>query len=358
VIGSLYCGKLIQRVGHIRTFLALGAIASTAPLLHLLVMEPIAWVTARAVTGVCFAGLFIVVESWLNSSATDETRGQILSVYAMTGLLAGVAGQLLLPATDAAGFRPFCIVAIIIALALVPIALTRAVAPAQEGGGTRLSLRQLYRQSAFGVVAACLCGVTTSVFFTLGPIFAQGRGLDTRGIAAFMASGTLGGFVMAWPLGWLSDRLDRRLVIIGAAVTASATLAILMRLVPDEATRWLLYLCAGIIGGTIIPTYSVVMADVNDSVGEREFVAASGGLLITQGVGATVGPLLAGLAMAAWQHGLAYTLIAAQMLMAGFGVYRLKRRPAPAGLSKAPFQVEPPIPVGTALASAHSNRRM
>ena len=129
VIGSLYCGKLIQRVGHIRAFLALGAIASIAPLLHLLVMDPIAWVMARGLTGFCFAGLFIVVESWLNSAATDKTRGQILSVYAMTGLLAGIVGQLLLPATDPAGFRPFCLVAIIIALALVPIALTRARGP-------------------------------------------------------------------------------------------------------------------------------------------------------------------------------------------------------------------------------------
>ena len=294
VIGSLRCGKLIQSVGHIRAFVALGAIASTAPLLHLLVMDPIAWVVARALTGFCFAGLFIVVESWLNSAATDETRGQILSVYAMTGLLAGIVGQLLLPATDPAGFRPFCIIAIIIAFALVPIALTRAVAPTHDDGGARISLRGLYRQSPFGLVAAFLCGVTTSAFFTLGPIFAQRRGLDTGGVAAFMASGTLGGFLMAWPLGWLSDRLDRRLVIIGAAVTATATLVIMMALVPDEASRWILYLCAGIFGGTIVPTYSVVMAHVNDSVGEGEFVAASGGLLIMQGVGAAAGPLLGG----------------------------------------------------------------
>ena len=129
VIGSLYGGKLIQRVGHIRTFLALGAIASTAPLLHLLIMQPTAWVATRAVTGFCFAGLFIVVESWLNSSATDKTRGQILSVYAMTGLLAGIVGQLLLPATDAMGFRPFCIVAIISASAGMASMNARIIAP-------------------------------------------------------------------------------------------------------------------------------------------------------------------------------------------------------------------------------------
>jgi len=355
VIGSLYCGKLIQRVGHIRAFLALGAIASIAPLLHLLIMDPIAWVLARGLTGVCFAGLFIVVESWLNSAATDETRGQILSVYAMTGLLSGIVGQLLLPATDTAGFKPFCIVAIIIALALVPIALTRAVAPTHEGGGARISLKGLYRQSPFGLVAASLCGVTASAFFTLGPIFAQRRGLDTGGIAAFMASGTLGGFLMAWPLGWLSDRLDRRLVIIGAAVTAAATLSIMMALVPDEATRWMLYLCAGVFGGTIIPTYSIVMAHVNDAVGEGEFVAASGGLLIMQGVGAVIGPLLAGFVMSTFEQGLGYTLIVTQLLMAVFGVYRLTRKAAPPEMHKGTFVIEPSVPVGTALGSAHSS---
>jgi len=356
VIGSLYSGKLILRVGHIRAFLALGAIASTAPLLHLLVLDPIAWMAARALTGFCFAGLFIVVESWLNSAATGETRGQILSVYAMTGLLAGIIGQLLLSATDTTGFKPFCIVAIIIALALVPIALTKAVAPTHEGGGARINLIGLYRQSPFGLVAASLCGVTTSAFFTLGPILAQRRGLDTGGIAVFMASGTLGGFLMAWPLGWLSDRLDRRLVIIGAAITAAVTLGVMIALVPDEATRWLLYLCAAIFGGTIIPTYSVVMAHVNDAVGEGEFVAASGGLLIMQGVGAVAGPLIAGFAMSASELGFAYTVIATQLLMAAFGLYRLRCRAAPPELHKGNFVIEPSVPVGTALSSAHSQR--
>src|SRR6266478_8574508 len=337
VIGSLRCGKLIQRVGHIRAFLALGAIASTAPLLHLLVMDPTAWVVARTLTGFCFAGLFIVVESWLNSAATDETRGQIMSVYAMTGLLAGIVGQLLLPTTDPAGFRPFCVVAIIIAFALVPIALTRAVAPAHEGEAARISLRALYQQSPFGLVAAFLCGVTASAFFTLGPIFAQRRGLDTAGVAAFMASGTLGGFLMAWPVDWLSDRFDRRFVIIGAALTATASLFTMMALVPDEPSGWILYLCVAIFGGTIVPTYSVVMAHVNDAVGEGEFVAASGGLLIMQGAGAAAGPLLAGFAMSASKHGLAYTLIVTQILLAVFGVYRSTRRAAPAEMHKGAF---------------------
>jgi MFS family permease len=352
VIGSLRCGRWIQKIGHIRAFLALGAIASTAPLMHLLAIHPIFWVVARALTGFCFAGLFMVVESWLNSAATEQTRGKILSVYGMTGLLAGIVGQLLLPAANPAGFRPFCTITIIIAIASVPIALTRAVAPTQEGAGPRINLRQLYRQSPFGLVAAFLCGVTTSAFFTLGPIFAQRRGLDTAGVAVFMACGTLGGFLLTWPLGWLSDRLDRRLAIIGAAITAAVTLLIIVGVAPKQAPRWIIYLCVAIFGGTIIPTYSVVMAHVNDSVGEGEFVAASGGLLIVQGAGAVAGPIIAGFAMSVLPRGLSDTILTAQILMAAFGVYRMRSRAAPPALHKGNFQVEPAVPVSTTLESA------
>jgi MFS family permease len=354
VIGSLRCGKVIESVGHIRAFVAFGAIAATAPLVHLLLVDPISWVVARALTGFCFAGLFIVVESWLNSAATDQTRGKILSVYGMTGLLAGIVGQLLLPATNPGGFRPFCIITIIIAIALVPIALTRAVAPASEGGGARINLTTLFRQTPFGLVAAFLCGVTTSGFFALGPIFAQRRGLDTAGVAIFMACGTLGGFLFTWPLGWLSDRLDRRLVIIGAAIVAAATLLTIVALVPNEAPHWILYLCVAIFGGTIVPTYSVVMAHVNDSVGEGEFVAASGGLLIAQGAGAVFGPIVAGLAMSIWERGLSVTLITAQLLIAAFGLYRLGRRAAPPEKHKGTFVVEPAVPVATRFEAAQS----
>jgi MFS family permease len=213
IIGSL---RVIRRVGHIRTFAAFGAIASTAPLVHLLVVDLFVWIAARALTGFCFAGMFIVVESWLNAGAISENRGQILSIYGMTGLLAGIGGQLLLPATDPAGFKPFCIIACIISVALVPIALTQGAAPAPPGEGSHVSLSRLYRESPLGVAAGFLSGVTTGAFFTLGPIFAELRGLSTGQIAVFMASGTLGGFLAAWTLGLLSDRYDRRLVIIGA----------------------------------------------------------------------------------------------------------------------------------------------
>jgi MFS family permease len=355
VIGSLCGGGLIRRVGHIRTFAALGAIASTAPLLHLLVIDPGVWVLARALTGFCFAGLFIVVESWLNGVATIETRGQILSVYGMTGLMAGIGGQLLLPATGPAGFVPFCLIAIILAYALVPIVLSRSAAPVMTADdAARIDVLKLNRQAPFGVVAAFLSGATSSAFFSLGPLFAQQRGLDTGEIAIFMASGTLGGFLMAWPLGWLSDRLDRRLVIICAAAVAAIGLLVMMAILPRGAYAWKLYLCVAVFGATIIPTYSIIIAHVNDAVAEAEFVAAAGGLLLVQGIGAVVGPLIAGLAMSASPRGLSYTLAAAQILIAVWGVYRLTKRSAPPDQHKGHFLVEPTVPVGTALAPAHS----
>jgi MFS family permease len=204
-------------------------------------------------------------------------------------------------------------------------------------------------------VAAFLCGMTSSAFFTLGPIFAQRRGLDTGELAVFMASGTLSGFLMAWPLGWLSDRFDRRLVIIGAAITAAMTLLTMIALVPDNASPWMLYLCIALFGGTIVPTYSVVIAHVNDAVAEDEFVAAAGGLLLVQGTGAAVGPVIAGFAMSALPRGLAYTLIATQILIAAWGAYRVTRRAARPEMHKRTFGLEPPVPVGTALeAGGHS----
>jgi MFS family permease len=357
VVGSLRGGRLISRVGHIRTFAALAAIACTAALLHLLVIHPVAWVLTRALTGFCFAGLFMVVESWLNGAARPEIRGQILSVYSMTGLVAGVAGQMLLPIADPAGFRPFCIVASIIGIALVPIALTRAPVPGHVSSVARVSPAALYRKSPFGVVAAFLCGVTTGAFFTLGPVFAQRRGLDTAEIAAFMACGTLGGFVMSWPLGWLSDRLDRRVVITAAAITAAATLLIMIAVVPDDAPVGVLELCVALFGGTIMPTYSIVIAHVNDAVGRSEFVAASGGLLILQGAGAAVGPLIGGAAMSLFPHGLSDVLIAAQLLIAIWGLYRMTRRASPREADKFPFAVEPPVPVGIALEQDHAAMR-
>jgi MFS family permease len=356
VLGSLRSGVLIRRVGHTRVFAALASVSSAAPLLHLMHVDPVVWTIERALTGFCFAGLFMVVESWLNSASNSGIRGQVLSLYGMIGLVAGISGQMLLPTYDPAGFQLFSIVSIIISLALVPVTLSRASAPPTATGEVRIDLLRLYRQSPFGVVAAFLCGICAGSFFSLGPVLAQRIGLDGAGTAMFMAIGTLGGFVMTWPLGWLSDRIDRRGLIVGMSITAAAVLIGFVTLLPEGLPAWAIFIVVAVFGAIVIPTYSIVIAHVNDFVRTGEFVAASGGLLILQGMGAASGPLIAGAAMSRFgPTGLVYTTIAAQVLMALWGLHRISRRAAPSVEEKGQFAVMPAVPVGTALTSAPEN---
>lgn len=159
---------------------------------------------------------------------------------------------------------------------------------------------------------------------------------------------------MAWPLGWLSDRLDRRLVVIGASIIAATMLLGMVAIVPHGAYSSVLYLCVALFGATIVPIYSIIIAHVSDVVAKEELVAALGGLLLLNGIGATVGPVIAGFAMSVTPRGLPYTIVVAQTLIALWGVYNLSRRAAPAAAHKGHFLVEPPVPVGTTLAPAHS----
>lgn len=351
VIGSLWAGSLIRAVGQTRTFAALASLASTAALLHLMFVDPIAWVVFRTMTGFCFAGLFMSVESWLNGAATPAVRGQILGLYSMTGLIAGVAGQLLLPVADPAGFMLFCLASVIISLALVPVALSRSTAPNLGGEQAGLDLRRLYRQSPFGLVAAFLCGITTGAFFALGPYYAQQLDFSQTQIAIFMAAATLGAFATTWPLGWISDRMDRRIVIILIALVSSLILGATVLTVPDRLPPLVVYALVFAFGGLVLPTYSIVVAYVNDAVTPQEFVAVSGGLLIVQGTGMATGPILGGFAMSyLGNNGLAWLIVAAQGLIALWGAYRMTRRAAPE--EKEQFHPTPVTQVGTQLIEA------
>jgi MFS family permease len=357
VLGSLWAGTLIQEVGQTRTFAALASLASAAALLHLMFVDSLAWVFFRMLTGFCFAGLFMAVESWLNGAASPSIRGQILGFYSMTGLIAGVCGQLLLPVADPAGYTLFCIASVIISIALVPVALSRSPAPAGLAEKARADLRRLYAQSPFGLVAAFLCGINTGAFFALGPYYAQGQGLSAAGIASFMACATLGAFLTTWPLGWLSDRMDRRILVIWVALISALLLVIMFMMLPDERLPpSLLYVLVFAFGGLVLPIYGVVVAHVNDAVSPSEFVAASGGLLLVQGTGMATGPLLGGLIMSAFgDGGLGWLIICAQFLVAAWGAYRMTRRRSMPG--REHFQPMTVSPVGTQLieASQHAS---
>ncbi|MEK9662905.1 MAG: MFS transporter, partial [Alphaproteobacteria bacterium] len=207
----------INRVGHIRTFAVLASIASASALIHALYVTPLTWSVLRIVTGFCLAGLYMVIESWLNGRVDNRRRGAMLAVYMIVNFGGAAAGQQLLRIADPAGFELFVISSVLISLALVPVALTTSVAPAPVVTG-RLNLIALYRMSPLGAVVTFAAGLSNAAFWGLAPLFGLSIGLGTGEIATLMSVIILGGIALQWPTGWLSDRFDRRHVI--ALVTA------------------------------------------------------------------------------------------------------------------------------------------
>lgn len=216
VAGSIWCPRLIDQAGHIRVFAALASIASAATLTHALTIEPTSWTFLRALNGACYAGLGIVTESWLNGHAAPGRRGQLLAIYGVVTMGAWAASQLLLNLADPAGFVLFCLVSVLLSLALVPIALTRAAVPV-TADQSRVSLKKLYTISPLGFAGCLLTGLAMSAFWGMGPTFAQQIGLNNIHLSLFMAAPIVGAVVLQWPLGWVSDQIDRRGVIAGVA---------------------------------------------------------------------------------------------------------------------------------------------
>ncbi|MFT5390786.1 MAG: MFS family permease [Gammaproteobacteria bacterium] len=289
-VGCVLGPKLVKKVGHIRAFSAMTAAAAVAPLIHGLTVLPIAWFVFRGLSGFCFAVLYIVIESWLNERSTKESRGLVLAAYMVINLTLTTAGQMLLPIYDPAEMALFAIVAILVSLAAIPIAVTGNIAPAPIAS-TKLVLKKLYDVSPVGVLGCCAVGFANSAFWALGPMFASTNKLDTTGIALFMSATVIGGALGQWPLGYLSDRIDRRKVIILAAslsVTASA-----MLVVRPLGTDMGLFLMAGVWGAAAFPLYSLTIAHANDFAEPEEFVQVSSGLLLVYSGGAVLGPIVA-----------------------------------------------------------------
>lgn len=324
-VGSFFAPPLIERAGHTRAFAALASIASAAALVHLLVIEPWTWIAVRTLTGFCFAGLIIIVESWLNGSTDSRHRGRLLAVYSMVGLAAGAVGQLLLSTASPGGYELFVLISIILSLSLVPVMVSKATAPLPEARQQRPSVVQLYRTSAFGCVGALFTGMTIGGFFGLAPLFTQRIGFDRDEIALAMSAATLGALALQWPLGWLSDVVNRRMVVI--SMTGCAAVICLVAAQLGEPAIGLALGVFFALGGILLPSHSLLVAHINDHAGGGELVQTSGGLVLVNGTGAALGPVLGGLALESLgTGGLFYFLALAQAAIALFGLYRLTRR--------------------------------
>lgn len=323
-LGCLTGPALISRVGHIRTYLAFVAVTSIAALVHALAAETWIWWLMRATTGFSFSVLFIVIESWLNERSDNTTRGSIMSIYMVINLTVLMLGQMMLTLDDPRSFSLFSIAAILFSLAALPVAMTSAQSP-DPIPMVRPHLLRLYRLSPVGSIGCFAVGLANGAFWSIGPIFAMDRGLDTQGIALFMSAVVLGGAIGQWPLGRLSDVIDRRRVILAACIGAGLSGLMLARGVSDD--RLMLYALGFLFGAFSLPLYALTVAHANDLTAPGDYVATSSSLLLLLGIGSSIGPILSSLidTLSPRNELFLYTC-AIHALLSAFVVWRTTRR--------------------------------
>ena len=324
--GARFAVRVVAAVGHIRAFAAFASVMSISALAHVLLIDPIAWFMLRFMAGFCMAGMIMVTESWLNERATNQSRGQVLALYMITNYFAAGCGQYLLPLADPSQFQLFSVASIIFSLALVPVLLTRATAP-MPVQPERIKIAELYRVSPFGFIGAFCAGMVNSTFYGMAPVFAHGIGLSLGETSTFMASVIFGGLLLQWPIGRLSDRIDRRKILIGVALATSiACLGIV--LAADEAHA-LLFVAGAAYGGLSFTVYSLSAAHANDFSEPERLVQTAGGLLIAYGIGASGGPIVAaGLMGQIGPTGMFWYSAFITGTLGIFGLYRMRRRAA------------------------------
>lgn len=326
LIGSRRATVLIARVGHVRVFAALGSLISAAFILYGAAPYAWAWVLLRVLVGYSFAGVYVVAESWLNNAATNETRGQALSLYMIVQMVGIISAQGLVNLGDPGGYGLFVVMSVLVSVAFLPILLSGGMAPPFQTTKP-MSLRQLFRISPLGCIGTFLLGGVFAAIFGMASVFGTQAGMSVKQISVFVAAIYLGGLVFQYPIGWMSDRMDRRVLIMGlTAAGAVATLA-----GGFVAESYLVTLLLGIvIGGVANPLYSLIIAYTNDFLQPSDMAAASGGLLFINGLGAMTGPILIGAAMTRFGAGAFFAYVGLLFaLIALYALYRMSKRSTP-----------------------------
>ncbi|MEM6465184.1 MAG: MFS transporter, partial [Pseudomonadota bacterium] len=296
LVGSRAAPWMIKRVGHVRVFAALGSLTSALFILFPVLPDPIAWSLMRFGVGICFSGIYVVAESWLNNSATNETRGQALSLYVIVQMVGIVVAQSIISLADPAGWTLFVLMSVAVSVAFLPILLDVSPAPMFETTKP-MSLSELYQVSPLGMVGIFFLGTIFSALFGMGSVYGTERGLSVTDISIFMGAIFVGGMILQYPIGWVSDRMDRRRLIIG--ITGLGAISMVLGGFMTES-RWVVFGLAFLAGGLANPLYSLLIAYTNDFLEHEDMAAASGGLIFANGVGAVSGPFLVGLVMNAF----------------------------------------------------------
>ena len=334
LISAVLTPRLVRSVGHVRTFAGLASTASTAVLLFPLWVEPVFWFLLRVATGLCVSGMFIVCESWLNASSSNRNRGQMLSLYMIVTYGALGGGQLLLNVADEHGFVRFILVSCLLSMALVPLILLPSEAPSVEGARP-ITIKEIWRASPLAVIGVLACGLGQSAFFALGVVFGLAKGLPLFSVSIMMALPPLGVILSQYPIGWISDRFDRRTIIM--------LLSLLAALIPAlslgsglyisltggyDLPRVMLIALVTAFGVISLPIYSLVVAHANDHLQKDQVLGASAKLIMLYGGGSILGPILAGTIMAQiGGDGFLFYMVVVHAGLAAFALWRRARNP-------------------------------
>ena len=314
---------LIRRVGHVRVFAALASFISAILILYPLLVNPWVWTGGRVIIGFCFCGVYITAESWLNNAATNENRGKLLSSYMVVQMAGIVAAQLLLLIGDPGGFELFVLISVLVSISFAPILLSITPTPAFEATKP-MSIKELFSTSPLGCVGMFFLGGIFSAQFGMAPVFGTRAGLSLSEISSFVAAFYIGAMVFQFPIGWLSDQMDRRILIV---VTSAIGFIAALSAIVVEGSFLILVGSAFFIGGMSNPLYSLLIAYTNDFLELDDMASASGGLLFLNGLGAISGPLFTGYLMTKMgPEGFFIVLATLLGLLTGYGFYRMTQR--------------------------------
>tara|TARA_Y100000590_G_C15704977_1_gene1008237 strand:- start:397 stop:1695 length:1299 start_codon:yes stop_codon:yes gene_type:complete len=365
-LGSQTTPKLVQKVGHIRVFAAFASLASLSALVAAIYVNPFMWTLSRFLTGVSLVSCYIVTESWLNDRATNKNRGQLLSAY-MIILFGGLAiGMLLLNVSDPSNYEPFILVSILLSLALVPILLTKRSAPKFKKIGT-ISVKELFKISPLGTVSSFCTGLIHSAFFSLIAVYATRSNFTLFETSILLFLSTIAGVIFQGPIGYFSDKYERRKVIV-ITTLLSALFALISIIFGGESlqnmylsvhlplSKIIFFISVALYAGLCLPLFSLNLAHTNDYVTKEKFVAAGGGLQLIFGIGAIMGPIICSFFMDLLNiNGFFIFLILSHLFIAIFGIYRMRVRdsvenpdstftPIPATITPAGLELDPDTP--------------
>lgn len=316
---------MLRRVGHVRVFAALASLVSAAFILFAALVDPAAWFALRMLVGFCFSGIYVVAESWLNDSATNETRGQTMSAYVTAQMTGIVLAQVLLNFADPGGYDLFVIMSVLVSVSFAPILLSSSPVPLFEAT-RRMGLRELIDASPLGCFGMFMLGVIFACQFGMGSVYAAARGLSTLEISIFIGTIYIGAVICQPPIGWISDRMDRRLLIAILCLIGAAACLI----VPLAGSGFEpLVFAAFVMGATSNPLYSLVVAYVNDYLEHDQMASASAGLIFINGIGAMGAPFLVGYLMDEVGTDAFFFMIGASFaLVTAYALYRTTQRAA------------------------------